>query len=500
MTLPQTLILVIYFFVLSILAIYGWHRYYLVYLYMKNKGNQPAPGLLPALSPLPRVTIQLPIFNEMYVADRLIDAVVEMDYPAELLEIQVLDDSTDETTEIAAMAVRRHRSRGCNIQYLHRVDRRGFKAGALEAGLKVATGEYIAIFDADFIPSTDFLMRTLPHFGADPKVGMVQARWGHINQDYSLLTKIQSILLDAHFVLEHGGRNRAGCFFNFNGTAGIWRREAITTAGGWQHDTLTEDLDLSYRAQLAGWHFKFLPDLVAPAEVPVEMNSFKSQQHRWAKGSIQTCLKLLPRILRSNQPLGVKAEAFFHLSANFNYLLMSLLSVLMFPAMWVRYSMGWTEMLLIDVPLFFAATASVGNFYVVAQRELYSDWRQRLKYLPFLMSIGIGLCVNNTRAVLEAIFNKQSDFARTPKYGIERDSDEWVGKKYHQSVGVQPIVELALGLYFTATVFYALVNQIYGTLPFLMLFQVGFLYTGLLSILQQFTGDNVMLKSPEIAK
>jgi cellulose synthase/poly-beta-1,6-N-acetylglucosamine synthase-like glycosyltransferase len=499
MTLPQTLILVVYFFVLSILAIYGWHRYYLVYLYMKNKDKRPVPGQLPVLKDLPRVTIQLPIFNEMYVADRLIDAVVEMDYPAELLEIQVLDDSTDETTEIAELAVRRHASRGHNIHYLHRVDRRGFKAGALEAGLRVASGEFIAIFDADFIPSSDFLMRTLPYF-TEPKIGMVQARWGHINQDYSLLTKIQSILLDAHFVLEHGGRNRAGCFFNFNGTAGIWRREAIESAGGWQHDTLTEDLDLSYRAQLKGWQFIFLPDLVAPAEVPVEMNSFKSQQHRWAKGSIQTCMKLMPRILLSKQPLAVKAEAFFHLSANFNYLLMSVLSILMFPAMWVRYSMGWTEMLLIDVPLFFAATVSVGNFYVVAQRELYSDWRQRLKYLPFLMSIGIGLCVNNTRAVLEAIFKKQSDFARTPKYGIERDSDEWIGKKYHQSVGVQPIIELVLGLYFTGTVFYALVNQIYGTLPFLMLFQIGFLYTGLLSIFQQFTGENVMLKTPEIAK
>jgi cellulose synthase/poly-beta-1,6-N-acetylglucosamine synthase-like glycosyltransferase len=500
MTLPQILILVVYFFVLSILAIYGWHRYYLVYLYMKNKDKRPVPGQLPALKDLPRVTIQLPIFNEMYVADRLIDAVVEMDYPAELLEIQVLDDSTDETTEIAELAVRRHASRGCNIQYLHRVNRRGFKAGALEAGLRVASGEFIAIFDADFIPSSDFLMRTLPHFAADPKIGMVQARWGHINEDYSLLTKIQSMLLDAHFVLEHGGRHRGGCFFNFNGTAGIWRRDAIESAGGWQHDTLTEDLDLSYRAQLKGWRFVFLPDLVAPAEVPVEMNSFKSQQHRWAKGSIQTCMKLLPRILFSRQPLSVKAEAFFHLSANFNYLLMSVLSVLMFPAMWVRYSMGWTEMLLIDVPLFFAATLSVGNFYVVAQRELYPDWRQRLKYLPFLMSIGIGLCVNNTRAVLEALFKKQSDFERTPKYGIERDSDEWIGKKYHQSVGVQPIIELGLGLYFTGTVFYALVNQIYGTLPFLMLFQVGFLYTGLLSIFQQFTGENVMLKTPEIAK
>jgi cellulose synthase/poly-beta-1,6-N-acetylglucosamine synthase-like glycosyltransferase len=498
MTLPESLILVLYFFVLSILAIYGWHRYYLVYLYMKNRDRAPKP--VPPPANLPPVTVQLPIFNEMYVADRLITAVAEMDYPRELLEIQVLDDSTDETTGIAELAVRRLASRGLNIRYLHRVDRRGYKAGALDAGLKESSGHFVAIFDADFVPPGDFLLRTLGYFEADPKVGMVQARWGHINQDYSLLTKIQSILLDAHFVLEHGARNRAGCFFNFNGTAGVWRREAIEGAGGWQHDTLTEDLDLSYRAQLAGWRFVFLPDVVSPAEVPVEMNSFKSQQHRWAKGSIQTCVKLLPKILRSNQPVGVKAEAFFHLSANFNYLLMSVLSVLMFPAMYVRYNMGWTEMLLIDVPLFAAATLSVCNFYVVSQRELYADWRQRLKYLPFLMSIGIGLCVNNTRAVLEAMFGRQSEFARTPKYGIEQDSDEWVGKKYHQSVGVQPVIELALGLYFTGTVFYALANQIYGTLPFLMLFQIGFLYTGLLSIFQQYTGENVLLKAPEIAK
>ena len=494
----DTLILVSYFFVLSILAIYGWHRYYLVYLYMKHKGNAPVEP--PELRELPRVTVQLPIFNEMYVADRLIDTVCEIDYPRERLEIQVLDDSTDETTEIAELAVRRHAARGFDIHYMHRVDRTGYKAGGLEAGLQKATGAFIAIFDADFIPPADFLKRTLPHFGTDAKIGMVQARWGHINQDYSLLTKIQSILLDAHFVLEHGGRNRSGCFFNFNGTAGIWRRDAIESAGGWQHDTLTEDLDLGYRAQLEGWRFVFLPDLVSPAEVPVEMNSFKSQQHRWAKGSIQTCIKLLPRILSSKQPFSVKIEAFFHLTANFNYLLMSALSILMFPAMYVRYNMGWSEMLLIDVPLFFAATASVANFYIVSQRELYTDWRSRLKYLPFLMSIGIGLCVNNTRAVLEAMFGRESEFERTPKYGIERDSDEWVGKKYHQSVGVQPMIELALGLYFTATVYYALVNQIYGTLPFLMLFQVGFLYTGLLSILQQYTGENVMLKTPEVAK
>ncbi len=489
MSLTETLALAAYFFVLVILAVYGWHRYYLVYLYMKNKDQHPVP--IGPLDALPVVTIQLPIYNELYVADRLIDAVCLVDYPKELLEIQVLDDSTDETSSVAEQAVRRNVAKGIDIKYIHRTDRTGYKAGALEAGMAVAKGDYIAIFDADFIPTQDFLRRTVPFF-ADPGIAMVQARWGHINQDYSLLTKIQSILLDGHFVLEHGGRNRAGLFFNFNGTAGIWRRAAIADAGGWQHDTLTEDLDLSYRAQLRGWKFVFLPDLVAPAEVPVEMNSFKSQQHRWAKGSIQTCRKLLPFILQSNLPLGVKAEAFFHLTANFNYPLMCVLSVLMAPAMVIRYNMGWYEMLLIDVPLFFAATASVANFYMVCQRELHKDWMTRLKYLPFLMSIGIGLAVNNTRAVFEALFNKESEFARTPKYRIEVQADEWVGKKYRQSFIVQPLIELALGLYFTATVFYALANGIYGTVPFLVLFQMGFLYTGLLSVIQQYAGDVVL--------
>jgi cellulose synthase/poly-beta-1,6-N-acetylglucosamine synthase-like glycosyltransferase len=497
MTPAETFILATYFFVLVILAVYGWHRYYLVYLYMKHKDRQPQPAAPFAV--LPPVTIQLPIYNEMYVADRLIDAVCELDYPRDLLEIQVLDDSTDETRAVAEQAVRRHAARGVHITYLHRTDRTGYKAGALEAGMKVARGEYIAIFDADFTPTVDFLRRTI-HFFTDPKVALVQARWGHINQDYSLLTKIQSILLDGHFVLEHGSRNRGGLFFNFNGTAGIWRRDAITDAGGWQHDTLTEDLDLSYRAQLRGWQFVFLQDLIAPAEVPVEMNAFKSQQHRWAKGSIQTFRKLMPRLLQSDLPVGVKAEAFFHLSANFNYLLMCVLSLLMAPSMVIRYNMGWYEMLLIDVPLFFAATASVAYFYMVCQRELHRDWTTRLKYLPFLMSIGIGLTVNNARAVIEALFNKQSEFARTPKYRIEGSEDEWIGKKYRQNFIVQPMIELTLGLYFTATVFYALANGIYGTLPFLVLFQIGFLYTGLLSIVQQYAGDSVVLKPVTEAK
>jgi cellulose synthase/poly-beta-1,6-N-acetylglucosamine synthase-like glycosyltransferase len=496
MTTPETLTLLAYFFILSVLGLYGWHRYFIAYQYLKYKDQVPGPP--PPVGEWPLVTIQLPIYNEMYVVERLVDAVCEIEYPRDRLEIQVLDDSTDETRGIAELAVRRQAARGFDIKYLHRTNRAGFKAGALEAGLASARGSLIAIFDADFVPPADFLSRTVPYF-RDTRLAVVQARWGHLNQGYSLLTKVQSILLDGHFVLEHGGRNRSGCFFNFNGTAGVWRREAIVDAGGWQHDTLTEDLDLSYRAQLRGWTFKFLPDLVTPAEVPVEMNAFKSQQHRWAKGSIQTCRKLLPYILLADLPLKVKAEAFFHLTANFNYLLMVVLSALMFPAMVVRYEMGWTEMLLIDIPLFAAATLSVFNFYLLSQREAYPDWRSRIKYLPVVMAIGIGLSVNNAKAVLEALFGEPGEFTRTPKYGIERRQDDWLHKRYHQAMPIQPFVELFFGLYFTGTVFYALAYGIYGTLPFLMLFQFGFLYMGLVSIVQQFRDDDVLIKAPQIA-
>jgi cellulose synthase/poly-beta-1,6-N-acetylglucosamine synthase-like glycosyltransferase len=496
MTLVELLVLVTYFFVLCILGFYGWHRYYLVFQYMKHKDKVPGPP--PPVEDWPVVTVQLPIFNEMYVADRLIDAVCAMRYPKDKLQIQVLDDSTDETRDIAELAVRRQAARGFDIQYLHRTDRSGYKAGALDAALGEARGEFIAIFDADFVPTRDFLESTVPYF-QDSKVALVQARWGHLNHDYSLLTRIQAIMLDGHFVLEHGGRNRSGCFFNFNGTAGVWRRQAIDDAGGWQHDTLTEDLDLSYRAQLRGWQFLFLPNLVTPAEVPVEMNAFKSQQHRWAKGSIQTCRKILPELLQSDLPLRVKAEAFFHLTANFNYVLMILLSILMLPAMVVRYNMGWTEMLLIDVPLFAAATLSVFNFYLMSQREAYPDWKTRVKYLPAVMAIGIGLAVNNTRALLEALFGEPGEFARTPKYGIERAQDDWHQKKYHQSMPVQPFIEIALGLYFTFAIGYAFSNGIYATVPFLLLFQFGFLYAGLMSILQQIGGDDLLVKAPQMS-
>src|SRR6202158_2426004 len=488
----DVLMLIPYFLVLIVLAMYGLHRYWLVYTFFKHRDNVPGPP--PKIGNWPKVTVQLHIFNERYVIERLVDAVSRFDYPRELLDVQILDDSTDETQQVARDCAERYHSLGLNISYHHRDNREGYKAGALAAGITSAHGQFVAIFDADFLPGPDFLRATIPYFQY-PGVGMVQTRWTYVNRDYSLLTQVETILLDGHFVIEHGARSRSNNFFNFNGTAGVWRRTAIDDAGGWQHDTLTEDLDLSYRAQLRGWRFVFGADVTAPGEVPVEVNAFKSQQHRWPKGSVQTCRKLLPRILRSDLPLGVKAEAFFHLTANFNYPLMCILSMLMFPSMVIRYNMGWYEMLLIDVPLFFAATFSFCNFYMVCQREIHKDWRARVKYVPFLMSVGIGLSINNTRAVFEALFNKQTGFARTPKYRIEGDGDEWVGKKYRQSVAVQPLVELALGLYFTWTVFYALANQIYGTLPFLVLFQIGFLYTGLVSIVQQYAEDPVVLKT-----
>ena len=393
---------------------------------------------------VPFVTVQLPVYNEMYVVKRLIDAVARLDHPRDRFEIQVLDDSTDETRQIVTRAVARWASRGINIHHLHRKVRTGYKAGALAEGLRRARGELIAIFDADFVPPADFLTRVLPAF-RDPGVGMAQARWGHLNQEYSLLTRIQSMLLDAHFILEHGARSRGECLFNFNGTAGVWRRRAIEAAGGWQYDTLTEDLDLSYRAQLVGWRFVFLADLVAPAEVPVEMNSFKIQQYRWAKGSIQTCRKVLPAVLKSELPVRVKAEAFFHLTANFNYPLMLMLAVVMVPALFVRAAIGAQGVLMVDIPMFCAATLSVVNFYALSQRAIRRDWIGQLRYIPLAMAVGIGLSVNNTRAVWDALSGGSGRFMRTAKYGIVHTHDGWLTKRYRQSFAGQPFFELGLG-------------------------------------------------------
>src|SRR5262250_1526939 len=405
-----------YFIVLIVLAVYGLHRYWLVYDYYKYRKNVPGPP--PPVAEWPRVTVQLPIFNERYVIERLVEAVAKFDYPAELLDVQVLDDSTDETQQVARACVERHAAAGMPIRYIHRSNRAGFKAGALENGLHTARGEFIAIFDADFLPEADFLRRTIPYF-QNPEIGMVQTRWTYLNRDYSLLTQVETILLDGHFVVEHGARSRRGTFFNFNGTAGVWRRTAIEEAGGWQHDTLTEDTDLSYRAQLRGWRFIYLQDVECPAELPVEMTAFKAQQARWAKGLMQTAKKILPTVWRSHQPLKIKLEATFHLTANIAYPLMVLFALILLPAMIVRFYQGWFQMLYLDLPLFLASTCSVSTFYMVSQRDLYPrEWRQRIKYIPFLMATGIGLSLGNAKVVIEALWGVKSEFVRTPKYRI----------------------------------------------------------------------------------
>ena len=480
-------IMIPYFAVLVVLAAYGLHRYYLVYTYLKNRRNIPGPP--PDIAKWPRVTVQLPIYNERYVIERLVEAVARFDYPRELLEIQVLDDSTDETQEVAQLCVERTQALGVSIHYIHRQNREGYKAGALAEGLKSASGEFIAIFDADFLPGADFLRRTLPYLAQQPKIAMVQTRWTYLNRDYSALTEVESILLDGHFVIEHGSRSRSGHFFNFNGTAGVWRRVAIEDAGGWQHDTLTEDTDLSYRAQLRGWEFVYLAEVECLSELPIEMNAFKAQQARWAKGLLQTAKKILPRVLRSDVPLGVKMEAVFHLTAGISYPLMIALSTLLLPAMIVRFYQGWFQMLLIDLPLFLASSCSISGFYLAAERALFpKTWKRTVIYLPLVMAVGIGLSVRNAKGVLEALLGMPSEFVRTPKYKIEGQSGArtWGKKHYRNRAGWLPYMEVGLGLYFAATIAYAIQNENYATIPFLLLFVWGYLYTGLMSLGQTY--------------
>ncbi len=489
-------LLIPYFVVMIILAFYGIHRYQLVWLYYRNRRNQAHSNQPPAHfaeSELPFITIQLPIFNEQFVIDRLLDSICRLDYPRDRFEIQLLDDSTDETCAVASAMVARYAA-GIDpgyglgpqpIYYLHRTNRQGFKAGALEEGLRTARGELIAIFDADFVPPPQWLRQVVHHF-SDPGVGMVQTRWTHLNRNYSFLTQVEAILLDGHFVLEHGGRSRAGVYFNFNGTAGMWRRRAIDEAGGWQHDTLTEDTDLSYRAQLKGWKFKYLQDVECPAELPIEMTAFKTQQARWAKGLIQTSKKILPSVLRSGAPFHTKLEAWYHLTANISYPLMIVLSTLLMPAMIIRSWQGPIQMLLIDLPLFMASTMSVSSFYLVSQKELFPrTWYKTLLYVPFLMALGVGLTITNTKAVLEALFGIKSAFARTPKYRVLKRGESSLAKqKYRKRLGIIPWIELLIGCYFAATVWYAVTTGNYFTVPFLLLFLLGYWYTGLLSIFQ----------------
>ena len=486
-----------YLVILLALALYGFHRSSLVFLYYRNRDKRPRP--IGTFSDLPAVTVQLPLFNEMYVVERLLDAVAEIRHPRDRFQVQVLDDSTDETQEICKRKIADLRARyaDLDIEYVHRVDRSGFKAGALENGLRTAKGEFILIFDADFLPQADVLERSIHHF-LDPRVAVVQCRWDHLNRDFSALTEVQALMLDGHFIMEHAGRNRSDRFFNFNGTAGIWRRAAIADAGGWQHDTLTEDMDLSYRAQLRGWRFVYLPEIAAPAELPVEMSSFKSQQFRWAKGSVQVAMKLLPTILRSkNATFAQKSEAFFHLTNNLAYPLLLVLSLLLLPNLALRPHHGWREVLTIDLPLFFGTTLSIASFYLASQREIAllrspgtparSQWSV-VKRLPLVMSIGIGLCVNQTRAVLEALFGRETEFVRTPKHGIRGRLEAWSSKKYRAAKSITPFIELGMAAYFAVAMVVALQHGHYLSMPFLALFLCGFGYVGWVSLWQGAVG------------
>jgi cellulose synthase/poly-beta-1,6-N-acetylglucosamine synthase-like glycosyltransferase len=399
----------------------------------------------------------------------------------------VLDDSTDETQAIASRAVKKYSDEGFDITYHHRDDRAGFKAGALEAGLKKSAGELILIFDADFVPREDCIRRMVDYF-TDPHVGMAQMRWSHINRDYSLLTMVQAIMLDAHFVIEQTARNRAGGFFNFNGTAGMWRREAIEWSGGWQHDTLAEDTDLSYRAQLMGWRFVYLADDDVPAELPVEITAFKTQQRRWAKGLVQVGMKLLGRMLSDPRlPLRVKLEQFFRLTSNLMAPLVIVLAVINLPVLIVRFNQQMlNNLFLIDVPILTFSTLSIVAFYTVTQWHLHpKTWRKSLKYMPFVLSMGIALSFSNARAAIEAVLGIKSPFVRTPKYRIETKGDtNWAKKSYAWRRVTIPWLEIAFALYFAFTIWYAVHYDVTMTLPFLLIYLCGYAYAAVMSIFQ----------------
>ncbi len=463
MSFAETGVLTLYYLVLSVLAVYSIHRLHLVRL----RRRTPAPARVTA-AVYPPLTVQLPLYNEPNVARRLIDAVAQLDYPGEL-EIQVLDDSTDETSAIVAEAIRRS---GVPIAHIRRQSRDGFKAGALAHGMRLSTSELFAVFDADFVPQRDLLLRMVPYF-ADARVGMVQARWTHLNRDESLLTRVQALFLDAHFAVESAARNFGGRFFNFNGTAGIWRRAAIEEAGGWSSSTLTEDLDLSYRAQLAGWEFVFLNDVEVPAELPAALSGFQDQQHRWAKGSIQTARKLLGTIVGSGLHGRVKSEAIFHLTNNSAYLFTVLLALLIVPSMLIRYRHGLAWMFVIDVPLFLASTGSVLLFYREGQRwagRAHPPLRELLAVLP----VGVGMSMRNAVAVLEGLFEQGGHFKRTPKAG-----DGIAPRPARRRI---PWAELAFAFFFAGTTVAFAVAGHWAALPFLMLFLSGYSYVAVKSV------------------
>jgi len=431
---------------------------------------------------------------------RRFKAVSKLDYPEDKIQIQVLDDSTDDTVEISRAGVAELVAQGFDAELIHRTDRTGYKAGALENASKYAKGDFLLILDADFIPKEDMLMRTI-HFFSDDNIGMVQTRWGHLNRGYNLLTRVQAMFLDGHLELEQTARNRSGRFFTFNGTAGIWRKQTITDAGGWDHDTLTEDMDLSYRAQLNGWKFIFLNDVETPAELPVDMNGFKSQQHRWTKGSIQVCRKILVDIWKSEAPLVAKLEATAHLTSNFAYLCLILLCFLIYPNQHCQPELDALTYYLINIPIFFFSSVSIYMFYLMSQKALRpTTWWKDVFYLPFALAIGIGMSINNAKAVIEALMGLESEFVRTPKYGISSNPAD--KKAVDTSVKSQPAkkkptykamkaviipsIELLFGFFFLFIVVQnAMDGNIVSTI-LLLTFPVGFFYTAISSFMQNF--------------
>lgn len=474
---------VAYVLVLLGLSGYGCHRLCIVYLYLRHSWCRPE--VKQRFEELPLVTVQLPVFNELHVVERLLTSVARLDYPKDKLQIQLLDDSTDETTEIARVEIEKLREKGFDAVLIHREDRTGFKAGALENGLKTAKGEYVFILDADFVPNPDVLRETI-HYFTDDQIGLIQTRWGHLNRNYNLLTRMQAMFLDGHLELEQTARNRSGRFFTFNGTGGIWRKKCIADAGGWEHDTLTEDMDLSYRAQLRNWRFIFLNEVETPAELPVDMDGFKSQQHRWTKGSIQCCKKVLPAIWRSRFPLHVKLEATAHLTSNFAWLLVMVLCFLIFPNTKYQPEMSVWVKALIHIPIFIFASGSVVFFYLMAQKALNPrGWWREIIYLPCLLALGIGMSINNARAVLEALLNMESGFVRTPKYGIEKKKvaqQSAVRKRRYKAIkSVTPVLEFLFGVFFLFVLLDALFSGNLVSFIFLLPFPIGFFYTSLSS-------------------
>ncbi len=485
----EEIILIGYIVSLTILTIFGSHGFTMIYYYLKFRSRKPQ--AVEALTTYPVVTVQLPVFNEVYVVGRLIDASCGMIYPKEKLEIQVLDDSTDATVEVVAQYVERYRKLGFDIKQVRRTNRGGFKAGALKEGLVTARGEFVAIFDADFVPRPDFLLKTIPHFHADPRVGMVQTRWEHINFDYSLLTRTQAMALDGHFVIEQAVRNKVGFFINFNGTAGVWRKETIFDAGNWQADTLTEDLDLSYRAQLRGWKFKYLNNVTSPAELPSEINALKSQQFRWTKGAIETARKVLPFVWRSALPLRVKIHATFHLTNNLVFPFIVLAGILNVPLVFIKHG-GMHDTYFTFMSVFVFAFIGSFLFYLFSQKDVYKDWRKRIFLFPVFMAGSMGLAVNNSRAVIEGLFKRKSEFVRTPKYSIRSKNDSWRDKTYVPvKISATIIVEIVLAIY----CLFGVVSSIYfleiAAVPFQLLFFIGFATVSGMSLKHAFLGRNV---------